>query len=261
MLDVRGTFSKYREHLTRLTPNPEDALGSPIRGSSELSLAQYWCPRARTGHVPLPSDQVIKVIRVMTPGRSFIPDEHMVWCPEQLLQGVLAHIHYIPDHWQGNAHKSETREEMAQLFQYKAVSGGEQGLVWRQGSLHPGNALSRRGEGREGESTKQLLGTRGMAHRVPGALGSRPSSEAWEAFLARGTCSVASRQHLLICHPTNIVHSEQLLLGALPPFPLPCFGAAPFICSGVACGSVGGGARPAELMVSCGLRSSFWRSS
>lgn len=164
MLDVRGTFSKYREHLTRLTPNPEDALGSPIRGSSELSLAQYWCPRARTGHVPLPSDQVIKVIWVMTPGRSFIPDEHMVWCPEQLLQGVLAHIHYIPDHWQGNAHKSETREEMAQLFQYKAVSGGEQGLVWRQGSLHPGNALSRRGEGREGESTKQLLGTRGMAH-------------------------------------------------------------------------------------------------
>lgn len=58
---------------------------------------------------------------IVTVARSFIPDEHMVWCPEQLLQGVLAHIHYIPDHWQGNAHKSETREEMAQLFQYKAV--------------------------------------------------------------------------------------------------------------------------------------------
>ncbi|KAL8164741.1 UNVERIFIED_CONTAM: Autophagy- protein 9A, partial [Gekko kuhli] len=58
---------------------------------------------------------------VVTVARSFIPDEHMVWCPEQLLQCVLAHIHYIPDHWPGNAHKSETREEMAQLFQYKAV--------------------------------------------------------------------------------------------------------------------------------------------
>uniref|UniRef100_H9GDM9 Autophagy-related protein 9 n=1 Tax=Anolis carolinensis TaxID=28377 RepID=H9GDM9_ANOCA len=58
---------------------------------------------------------------VVTVARSFIPDEHLVWCPEQLLQCVLAHIHYIPDHWQGNAHKSETREELSQLFQYKAV--------------------------------------------------------------------------------------------------------------------------------------------
>ncbi|XP_026876107.2 autophagy-related protein 9B isoform X2 [Electrophorus electricus] len=58
---------------------------------------------------------------VITITRSFIPDEHMVWCPEQLLQCVLAHIHYMPDHWKGSAHKSETRDEMAQLFQYKAV--------------------------------------------------------------------------------------------------------------------------------------------
>ncbi|XP_029443817.1 autophagy-related protein 9B isoform X1 [Rhinatrema bivittatum] len=58
---------------------------------------------------------------VITVARSFIPDEHMAWCPEQLLQCVLAHIHYMPDHWQGSAHKSETRDEMAQLFQYKAV--------------------------------------------------------------------------------------------------------------------------------------------
>ncbi|KAF3858153.1 hypothetical protein F7725_011354 [Dissostichus mawsoni] len=52
---------------------------------------------------------------------SFIPDEHMVWCPEQLLQCMLAHIHYMPDHWRGQANKSETRDEVAQLFQYKAV--------------------------------------------------------------------------------------------------------------------------------------------
>uniref|UniRef100_A0A672JXN7 Autophagy-related protein 9 n=1 Tax=Sinocyclocheilus grahami TaxID=75366 RepID=A0A672JXN7_SINGR len=34
--------------------------------------------------------------------RSFIPDKHMVFCPEQLLKVILAHIHYMPDHWQGN---------------------------------------------------------------------------------------------------------------------------------------------------------------
>ncbi|XP_072313530.1 autophagy-related protein 9A [Eucyclogobius newberryi] len=53
--------------------------------------------------------------------RSFIPDEHMVFCPEQLLRVILAHIHYMPDHWQGNAHRSETRDQFSQLFQYKAV--------------------------------------------------------------------------------------------------------------------------------------------
>ncbi|XP_066058563.1 autophagy-related protein 9B isoform X2 [Chamaea fasciata] len=58
---------------------------------------------------------------VVTVARSFIPDEHAVWCPEQLLQRVLAHVHYLPEHWQGRAGRAETRVEMAQLFQYKAV--------------------------------------------------------------------------------------------------------------------------------------------
>ncbi|XP_078535275.1 autophagy-related protein 9A [Lissotriton helveticus] len=53
--------------------------------------------------------------------RSFIPDQHLVFCLEQLLKVILAHIHYMPDHWQGNAHRYETRDEFAQLFQYKAV--------------------------------------------------------------------------------------------------------------------------------------------
>ncbi|XP_077790084.1 autophagy-related protein 9A isoform X2 [Podarcis muralis] len=53
--------------------------------------------------------------------RSFIPDQHLVFCPEQLLRVILAHIHYMPDHWQGNAHRYETRDEFSQLFQYKAV--------------------------------------------------------------------------------------------------------------------------------------------
>ena len=64
------------------------------------------------------------------PPRSFIPDEHMVWCPEQLLQCVLAHIHYMPDHWRGHANKGETRDEVAQLFQYKAVSAEEGWTLW-----------------------------------------------------------------------------------------------------------------------------------
>lgn len=54
--------------------------------------------------------------------RSFIPDKNMVFCPEQLLRVILAHIHYMPDHWQGNAHRYETRDQFSQLFQYKAVS-------------------------------------------------------------------------------------------------------------------------------------------
>ncbi|KAJ8003714.1 hypothetical protein DPEC_G00151180 [Dallia pectoralis] len=53
--------------------------------------------------------------------RSFIPDQHLVYCPEQLLRVILAHIHYMPDHWQGNAHRYETRDQFSQLFQYKAV--------------------------------------------------------------------------------------------------------------------------------------------
>ncbi|CAL8273736.1 unnamed protein product [Merluccius merluccius] len=53
--------------------------------------------------------------------RSFIPDKHMVFCPEQLLRVILAHIHYMPDHWQGNAHRYETRDQFSQLFQYKAA--------------------------------------------------------------------------------------------------------------------------------------------
>lgn len=46
----------------------------------------------------------------------------MVFCPEQLLRVILAHIHYMPDHWQGNAHRYETRDQFSQLFQYRAVS-------------------------------------------------------------------------------------------------------------------------------------------
>lgn len=58
---------------------------------------------------------------VVTITRSFIPDEHLIWCPEKLLTTVLSHIHYMPDSWKGNAHTWQTRDEFSQLFQYKFV--------------------------------------------------------------------------------------------------------------------------------------------
>ncbi|XP_022242594.1 autophagy-related protein 9A-like [Limulus polyphemus] len=47
--------------------------------------------------------------------------QHLVWCPEKLMLNILAHIHYIPDHWKGRAHMYKVRDEFAQLFQYKAA--------------------------------------------------------------------------------------------------------------------------------------------
>ncbi|XP_065340573.1 autophagy-related protein 9A [Cloeon dipterum] len=54
--------------------------------------------------------------------RSMIPDQNMVWCPETLLTKVLAHVHYQPDNWRGQAHTHNVRQEFAQLFQLRAVS-------------------------------------------------------------------------------------------------------------------------------------------
>ncbi|XP_071487635.1 autophagy-related protein 9A-like [Diadema antillarum] len=53
--------------------------------------------------------------------RTFIPDENLIWCPETLMQSILAQIHYIPDSWKGEAHTYRVRDEFSQLFQYKAV--------------------------------------------------------------------------------------------------------------------------------------------
>lgn len=64
----------------------------------------------------------ITVLGMIVAGcRAFIPDEHLVWCPERLMIAVLAHVHYMPDSWRGNAHTVHVRDEFAQLFQYKAV--------------------------------------------------------------------------------------------------------------------------------------------
>ncbi|GLG98624.1 Autophagy-related protein 9 [Gryllus bimaculatus] len=64
----------------------------------------------------------ITVLTVIVAGsRVFIPDENLVWCPEKLMTAVLAHVHYLPDSWRGQAHTHKVREEFSQLFQYKAV--------------------------------------------------------------------------------------------------------------------------------------------
>lgn len=71
--------------------------------------------------------QVEHVLMIMTVcfaitfgAHSCIPDENMIWCPEQLLRNVLAHVHYLPAHWRGFAHTSKVRNEFEDFFQLKA---------------------------------------------------------------------------------------------------------------------------------------------
>ncbi|XP_064613606.1 autophagy-related protein 9A-like [Liolophura sinensis] len=56
---------------------------------------------------------------IVTCCRALIPDEHTVYNPEHLLTGILAQIHYMPEHWKGNAHTLKVRNEFGQLFEYK----------------------------------------------------------------------------------------------------------------------------------------------
>lgn len=53
--------------------------------------------------------------------RALIPDETMAWCPETLLTNVLAHTHYLPPGWRGQAHTDRVRKEFQQLLQYTFV--------------------------------------------------------------------------------------------------------------------------------------------
>lgn len=52
--------------------------------------------------------------------RVLIPDENLIFCPEQLMTAVLAHTHYLPISWKGNAHTSHVREHFGQFFQLRA---------------------------------------------------------------------------------------------------------------------------------------------
>jgi Autophagy protein Apg9. len=53
--------------------------------------------------------------------KAFIPDENLVWCPEDLMTVILKQIHYCPTWWKGQAHTTRVRDEFSQLFQYKIV--------------------------------------------------------------------------------------------------------------------------------------------
>lgn len=58
---------------------------------------------------------------IVTACKVFIPDEHLVYCPEILMRSILAHVHYMPPDWTGNAHTSRVRNEFSIFFQYKVV--------------------------------------------------------------------------------------------------------------------------------------------
>lgn len=54
--------------------------------------------------------------------RSLIPEETTVWCPEQLLECVVMHTHYLPGDWKGNAHTSRIRWKFQELFQMSVLA-------------------------------------------------------------------------------------------------------------------------------------------
>ncbi|CAG0885065.1 unnamed protein product [Darwinula stevensoni] len=65
---------------------------------------------------------MLTIFTVIVAGcRVFIPEENLVWCPEYLMNAVLAHVHYLPDTWRLKAHTSPVRNRFAQLFQFKFV--------------------------------------------------------------------------------------------------------------------------------------------
>lgn len=70
-------------------------------------------------------EHVLTIMTLLTvvalTARSFIPDENLIWCPEQLLRNVLAHAHYLPVNWRGFAHTSNVRNQFEEFFQLKAV--------------------------------------------------------------------------------------------------------------------------------------------
>ncbi|KAH8400711.1 hypothetical protein KR009_000512 [Drosophila setifemur] len=69
-------------------------------------------------------EHVLTIIAVLTAigvvSRSLIPDENLIWCPEQLMTAILAHVHYLPSEWRQQAHTARIRQEFSNFFQFKA---------------------------------------------------------------------------------------------------------------------------------------------
>ncbi|GIY10415.1 hypothetical protein CDAR_474921 [Caerostris darwini] len=45
-----------------------------------------------------------------------VPDENEVLCPNELMEKIVAHIHYIPSHFITSSHTTRVRDEFANLF-------------------------------------------------------------------------------------------------------------------------------------------------
>ncbi|KAI9495771.1 APG9-domain-containing protein [Zychaea mexicana] len=58
---------------------------------------------------------------VFAVSRGMIPDEHLIFEPEELLQQVMKFTHYCPEEWRGKLHTDEVRGQFCQLFTYKAM--------------------------------------------------------------------------------------------------------------------------------------------
>ena len=60
-------------------------------------------------------------VGVITCTKSLLPDENLVFIPDQLMERILVHVHYLPESWHGCYHTKKVRSEFSMLFQYKFV--------------------------------------------------------------------------------------------------------------------------------------------
>lgn len=51
--------------------------------------------------------------------RSLIPDQTVIYKPEELLTEVTSHLRYLPLHWKNALHTKMVRNEFSALFHYK----------------------------------------------------------------------------------------------------------------------------------------------
>lgn len=71
-------------------------------------------------------EHILQIVSILTllaiVSRVLIPDENLIFCPEQLMTAVLAHTHYLPIAWKGLAHTSHVRAQFSQFFQLRAFT-------------------------------------------------------------------------------------------------------------------------------------------
>ncbi|CAG8457232.1 14145_t:CDS:10 [Funneliformis caledonium] len=92
---------------------------------SVLILASYIDPELFLGFEITPGRTVFFYTSVLVPlfavSRNTIPDDHLVFDPEDSLKMVVEHTHYSPDGWRGRLHTDEVRREFIQLFELKVT--------------------------------------------------------------------------------------------------------------------------------------------